>query len=95
MKESKYIIDLLEMAEESLEAARDLFNGGHFGFSSSCSYYAMLYASEALLLTKDLAFSKHKAVISAFGKEFVKSGLLPVQFHRYLADGFKLRQLGD
>ena len=95
MTKDKDIPDLLQIAKESLEVAEDLFKSRHYGFSASRSYYAMFYAAEAVLLTKNLSFSKHKAVISAFGKEFVKTDLLPQPLHQYLRNAFKLRQLGD
>jgi uncharacterized protein (UPF0332 family) len=55
----------------------------------------MFYATEALLLSRDLSFSKHSAVIAAFGREFVKTGTLPRSLHRYLLDAYDLRNLGD
>ncbi len=36
--------------------------------------------NEALLLNKNLAFSKHSAVIASFGKEFVKKGFFSQRF---------------
>jgi uncharacterized protein (UPF0332 family) len=95
MRRDKDISDLLQMAKESLEVAEDLFKSEHYGFSASRSYYAMFYAAEAILLTKNLSFSKHKAVVSAFGKEFIKTNLLSQPLHQYLRNAFKLRQLGD
>ena len=89
------VFDLLEKAKESLRAADLLLNDGFCDFAASRAYYAMFYATEALLLTKDLSFSKHSAVIAAFGKEFVKSGLLPQRLRDYLISGFEMRQLGD
>jgi uncharacterized protein (UPF0332 family) len=44
----------------------------------------MFYAAEALLLDQDLSFSKHSAVISAFGQRFVKTGILDSSLHRHL-----------
>jgi uncharacterized protein (UPF0332 family) len=55
----------------------------------------MFYCAEAMLLSKDMRFSKHSAVIAFFGKEFVKSGLLPEDLHGYLIKGFRERQLSD
>ena len=95
MKKDQDIPNLLQMAKESLEVAEDLFKSKHYGFSASRSYYAMFYTAEAILLTKDLSFSSHKAIISAFGKEYVKSGLLPQSLHQYLRNAFNLRQMGD
>lgn len=59
------------------------------------SYYAMFYAAEGLLLAKNLSFSKHSGVIGAFGKDFIKPGILPQKLRDYLVEAFDLRQLGD
>ena len=72
-----------------------LLNDDYVDFAASRAYYAMFYAIEALLLSRDLSFSKHSAVISAFGKEFIKTGLLNVRFHRSVMDAFDIRNAGD
>ena len=95
MKEDKDILELLEKAKRSIFAAEILFKEELYDFSASRSYYAMFYVTEAILLTKKLSYSKHSAVISAFGKEFIKQAILPQHLHRYLRDAFKLRQAGD
>lgn len=95
MKKDVDISDLLKKAKESLQVADDLYKSQHYDFSASRSYYAMFYSTQAALLIKNLSFSKHKAVVSAFGKEFIKTGLFPKELHRYLRDAFKFRQLGD
>ncbi|MDT8444727.1 MAG: HEPN domain-containing protein [Desulfuromonadales bacterium] len=61
----------------------------------SRTYYAMFYCAEALLFSRELSFGKHSAVISAFGKHFVKTGVFNPKFHRYLLDAFDVRNLGD
>jgi len=94
MKDAE-ITGLIKKAKESLGAAKQLLQSGYSDFSSSRSYYAMFYTVQALLLTKNLAFSKHSAVISAFGKEFIKSGLFPVILHRHISEAFDTRQTGD
>jgi uncharacterized protein (UPF0332 family) len=66
-----------------------------FDFSLSRAYYAMFYSAEALLLTKDLRFSKHSGVIACFGKEFIKEGVFSEQLYDYLIKGFRERQKGD
>jgi uncharacterized protein (UPF0332 family) len=87
--------NLIEKAKRSIEVAKRLIDSSDYDFSVSRAYYAMFYCAEALLLTKDLSFSKHSAVISAFGKHFVKAGLLSSALHGYLSDAFKDRQIGD
>ncbi len=95
MTVGKDLAELIRRSEQSLAAARVLLANKFFGFAASRSYYAMFYATEALLLTRSMAFSKHKAVISAFGREFAKMDLVPVTLHRYLIDAYDLRQAGD
>jgi len=87
--------DLLEKAERSVSAAEGLLADGFPDFAAARSYYAMFYATEALLLSRDQSFSKHSAVIAAFGREFVKPGLLPQSLHRDLLEAYDLRNLGD
>jgi len=41
----------------------------------------MFYIAQALLSTKDLSFKSHGEVISAYGKNFAKTGLLDPKFH--------------
>jgi uncharacterized protein (UPF0332 family) len=55
----------------------------------------MFYVAEAFLLWKGLTFSKHSAVISAFGREFAKTGQVPEEFHRYLVDAQEARNISD
>ena len=72
------------MAEEEL-----------YDFSVSRAYYAMFYVVEALLLREGLTFSKHSAVIAAFGQRFAKTGKAPEEFHRYLIEAEDRRNAGD
>jgi len=87
--------ELLQQARDSLAAAKLLLNNGFAGYSAARSYYTMFYVVSAILLDKDLAFSKHSAVISGFGREFIKTGEIPTHFHRYLIEAQELRQMGD
>ena len=87
--------DLLSQARNSLEAAKLLYANGYFGFAASRAYYVMFYVAEALLIGKSLFFSKHSAVCSAFGKHFVKTGIVPSEFQKYLVKGMETRHAGD
>lgn len=82
---------LMSHAAESFEIAQGLVDNGHFGVSVSRAYYAMFYAAQAALLHLDLQFRRHSAVIAAFGKEFIKSGILAASFSKSLRNGFDLR----
>jgi uncharacterized protein (UPF0332 family) len=85
----------LDLAGESIEAAEALIARGSFGFAASRAYYAMLYCANALLLTKGLSFSRHGAVLAAFGREFARTGLLDQKLHLYIREAFDARQVGD
>ena len=86
---------LLKMALDSIRGARLLFDDELYGFAVSRAYYAMFYLVSAVLLTKGLNFSKHQAVVAAFGQHFVKTGIFKHKFHQYLVEAFEQRQIGD
>lgn len=86
---------LLSKAEKSLEASKYLYQGNYYDFAVARAYYTMFYLASALLEGDNLSFSKHSAVISAFGREFAKKDRIPREFHRYLKEAQDLRNLGD
>lgn len=87
--------DILEKAGQSLAAAKHLLAGCYHDFAASRAYYAMFYAAQALLEGKGLSFSKHSAVIAAFGKHFASTGAIPEELHRWLIKAQELRHSAD
>jgi uncharacterized protein (UPF0332 family) len=87
--------ELLAQARESLAAARLLEASGYHGFAASRAYYAMFYVAEAFLLQRGLTFSRHTGVHSAFAEHFVRTGIVPVEFHRHLVQAMEIRHAGD
>lgn len=87
--------DLLVKAQTSLEAAKLLLSNGYPDYAASRAYYAMFYIAEAFLEGDDLSFSKHAAVIAAFGREFAKPKRVSVDLHRFLIEAQELRNAGD
>lgn len=87
--------ELLEEARDSLSAARLLLTGGYPGYTASRAYYAMFYIAEAFLEGEGMSFSRHSAVIAAFGHHFAHTGKVPVEFHRFLLEAQELRHSGD
>ncbi len=85
----------LKKAEEDIQVGDKLFSEENYRVTISRLCYAMFYIAEALLLSKGLSYSSHKAVISAFGKEFVKTGIFEQKFHKLLIELFKARQDAD
>lgn len=86
---------LIEKANESLEVARDLVRDGHYDFAASRAYYAMFYVAEALLADLGQSYSKHSAVIAAFGREYSKTKMLDAKFHKWLISAQNFRNIGD
>ncbi|WP_293339551.1 HEPN domain-containing protein [Microcoleus sp. CAWBG58] len=88
-------LNLLLKADQSLSAAKFILDGGYPDYAASRAYYAMFYIAEAFLEGEGLSFSKHSAVISAFGREFARTGRVPVKFHQFLIRSQELRNAGD
>jgi uncharacterized protein (UPF0332 family) len=86
---------LLQKAGRSIRSAKVLLADGDYDTAVSRAYYAMVYIAEALLLSKGLAYSKHSAVIAAFGREFAKAGVMPSEFHAHLKAAFEARNVSD
>ena len=89
------IAGLLAKARRAVTSAELLLNDGDFDAAVPRSYYAMFHAAEALLLAKGLSFSKHSAVIAAFGKELAKTGTVDAKFHAFLIDAQEARNISD
>jgi len=89
------IKSLMGRAQKYIESAEVLIEKGDFDSSVSRSYYAMFYAAEALLLTKNLKFSSHRSVITLFGEHFIKAGIFKREMGKRLRNAFDIRLVGD
>jgi len=92
LKEIEY---LLARAERSIISATLLIKEKDYEGCVSRCYYAMFYATEAILLTKKLKFSSHKSVITLFGKHFIKYGTFNPELGKRLSKTFEKRLIGD
>lgn len=99
MNNNNQLSDQLQLmtgkAFRSIAAAHRNIEEGDYDFASSRAYYAAFYAMEAVLLTKELSYSKHAGVISAFNQHFVKTDIFPKEFSKSIARLFRERQTGD
>lgn len=86
---------LLAKARRSLAAARRLAADGDLDFAVSRAYYAVFYTAQAFLLSRGLRFSKHSAVIAAFGQEFPRDNETLREFHHLLIEAHDARNIGD
>jgi uncharacterized protein (UPF0332 family) len=86
---------LLTKARRSVAAGRRLAADGDLDFAVSRAYYAMFYTAQAFLLGRERRFSKHSAVIAAFGQEFAKEGEALREFHHGMIEAQDARNAGD
>jgi uncharacterized protein (UPF0332 family) len=61
---------LMERAARYLQSGDLLLKDGDYESAVSRTYYAMFFAAQAVLLSQNLSFSSHKAVLSAFGEKY-------------------------
>jgi len=85
----------MERAEKTFSSAELLLREADYEGCVSRAYYAMFYAAEALLLTKNLKFSSHKGVISQFGEHFIKTEVFKAELGRNFQKTFQRRLIGD
>lgn len=88
-------LELLQKAHQSLSAAKLLLIGSYPESAASRAYYTMFYIAEAFLEGEGMSFSRHSAVISAFGQYFARTNRVPIEFHRFLVEAQALRNAGD
>ncbi|MDI6760956.1 MAG: HEPN domain-containing protein [Candidatus Brocadiaceae bacterium] len=92
---SRKLKTIMTKGRDSLGVAKQLHKQNHFNDAASRTYYAVFHSLQAILLTKNLSFSKHSAVLSAFNKEFVHGGVFSNDFYTKIIRIFKDRQVGD
>jgi uncharacterized protein (UPF0332 family) len=85
----------LERAEQSILAAKLLYEAEHWDFAAARAYYAAFYAASAALLGQGREYQKHSGVIAAVHKFLVKTGKLDKDQGKNLNWLFELRSIGD
>ncbi len=85
----------LALATETLAAAEYLLKGGYYNDAVSRAYYAMFYASRALLAARNLYPKGHKGLVLQFGLELVKKGFIEETYGRALSHAKERRETVD
>jgi len=85
----------LALAADTLAAADYLLKGGYCNDAVSRSYYAMFYASRALLAARNLHPKGHKGLVLQFGLELVKKGYIEETYGRALSHAKERRETVD
>ncbi|MDO4920457.1 MAG: HEPN domain-containing protein [Phascolarctobacterium sp.] len=82
-------------AERSLASAKLLIANGDFEGAANRTYYAVFHALRSVLALDKKDFSKHAGVISYFRREYIKSGIFPVEASVIIGDAFDIRSDSD
>ncbi len=89
------LLAMMEKGRRALRAAEEHLAHGDMDFASSKAYYAVFHLMQAVLLTKELTYSKHAGVISGFSEHFLKPHVFPAAFGESIQRLRKDRELGD
>lgn len=86
---------LIEKSKTYMKSAQVLIQLPDYESAVSRIYYAMFYLTQALLHTQNVQVSTHTGVNQQFGKLFIKTGIFPKEFGRYLSYAAQRRSTGD
>jgi len=92
---NEYVRKHLRLAEEYLEDAKLFLAKGRLRSALDRAYYAMFFAARGILVSRQIRLPKtHSGLIRQFGREVVKTGLVPKEYGKMLFRAFNLRQRG-
>jgi uncharacterized protein (UPF0332 family) len=86
---------LMDVAKRNLDEMRTMFENRHYYGTVNRAYYAMFHAVSALLLLDGKRYKKHKGVITAFGRDYAKTGLVPKEYSELLSKTYDTRNKAD
>jgi uncharacterized protein (UPF0332 family) len=66
-----------------------------FHLAENRIYYSLFYSVSALALLKGFSASKHKQLQGWFNREFIKTGIFPIEFAKIYSIAYERRQKGD
>ena len=95
LSKQEHVQARMAIAREKLKVARHLIEKGFYNDTISTGYYAMFYASKALLLALGEDPHKHAGVVSLFGERIAKVGLSDPKYGTFLRDAKDLREDAD
>ena len=82
-------------AQNAIDEAEKVSAIGLWNIAASRLYYALFYASTAILIKKGLAAHTHAGVMAMISLHLVQQGLLSTEDIRLIRKLFSLRQEGD
>ncbi len=85
----------LELAEDKLVHAHQIFEIDLYNDTVSRAYYAMFYATKAALLSKGVDLRRHSASIAKFRELFVITGQVEAEYLHFLGQAQSARERSD
>lgn len=85
----------LAQAKQCLISAKLLCDANDYKAAANRSYYCIFHCMRAVLATKMFDSKRHSGVISAFRKEFIKTGVFDVRYSGVIGNAFDLRGSSD
>ena len=89
------VVYRMEKANDSLVEARDCASMNHWTLAANRLYYAVYYASSALLLRGGYSARTHEGTIGLIGQHYVRTGILSKDDGILLARLQNMRHTGD
>ena len=90
-----YISYRINLAKETLQAARVLAETGHWNSVINRLYYACFYAISALLYKNDINATTHSGLKHQFSQHFILTEKIDKDLGKVFAQIFDLRQKAD
>lgn len=85
----------LRKAYECLASARLLVSAHDFKGATNRAYYAVFHAMRSVLALQGKDFAKHAGVISYFRKNYIKTGIFPIEMSKMIDYAFTARSDSD
>ena len=85
----------IEKAYGTVVEARDSADNAHWTLAANRLYYAVYYASKALLIQNGIIAKSHEGVIGQIGEKFVLTGVISKDEAKLLARLQNMRKTGD
>jgi uncharacterized protein (UPF0332 family) len=90
-----YVKYRINLAKETLDAAKDLAEKDHWISVMNRLYYVCYYSISALLYENNIIATTHSGVKRQFSKHFIMTGKIDKSLGKVFAKVFDLRQKGD
>lgn len=85
----------IEKAEDCLNASKLLLDDEFYADSANRSYYAIFHSINALFALRSIGFKKHSGVLANFNLDYIKSGLIEIEYAKIAKSAFSVRTQSD